>query len=229
REFYLIHTLHILYVAAHSSSRNLPAMCQLLFGNLGTSRKMNGSRAREIFVGDSMAQVYPFRALRYNPDRVSFDRVLTQPYDKISPAAQERYYNSDAHNLIAVEKGRTFPADNGESNVYTRARAALQKWIAEVVVQQDHAASFYAYSQEYTVPGTDERRIRRGFIGAGKLEEYSAGVVFRHEHTLSGPKADRLELLRHTRTHTGQLFMLYTDEQRRIDAILADAEGAPPV
>jgi uncharacterized protein (DUF1015 family) len=190
---------------------------------------MNGSRAREIFVGDSMAQVYPFRALRYNPDRVSFDRVLTQPYDKISPAAQERYYNSDAHNLIAVEKGRTFPADNGESNVYTRARAALQKWIAEVVVQQDHAASFYAYSQEYTVPGTDERRIRRGFIGAGKLEEYSAGVVFRHEHTLSGPKADRLELLRHTRTHTGQLFMLYTDEQHRIDAILADAEGAPPV
>jgi len=78
-----------------------------------------------------MAQVYPFRALRYNPDRVSFDRVLTQPYDKISPAAQERYYNSDPHNLIAVEKGRTFPADNAENNVYTRARAALQKWIAE--------------------------------------------------------------------------------------------------
>ena len=176
-----------------------------------------------------MAQVYPFRALRYNPDRVSFDRVLTQPYDKISPAAQERYYNSDPHNLITIEKGRTLPTDNAENNVYTRARAALQKWIAEAVVQQDHAASFYAYSQEYTVPGTDERRTRRGFIGAGKLEEYSAGVVFRHEHTLSGPKADRLELLRHTRTHTGQLFMLYTDEQRRIDTILADAEIAPPV
>jgi uncharacterized protein (DUF1015 family) len=176
-----------------------------------------------------MAQVYPFRALRYNPDRVSFDRVLTQPYDKISPAAQERYYNSDPHNLIAIEKGRTFPTDNAENNVYTRARVAMQKWIAEVVVQQDHAASFYAYSQEYTVPGSEERRIRRGFIGAGKLEEYSAGVVFRHEHTLSGPKADRLELLRHTRTHTGQLFMLYTDEQRRIDAILAEAEVAPPV
>ena len=45
----------------------------------------------------------------------------------------------------------------------------------------------------------------------GKLEDYSANVIFRHEHTLSGPKADRLELLRHTRTHTGQLFMLYSD------------------
>jgi uncharacterized protein (DUF1015 family) len=176
-----------------------------------------------------MAQVYPFRALRYNPDRVAFDRVLTQPYDKISPAAQERYYASDPHNLIAVEKGRVFPTDKPGDNVYTRAHAALQSWMDQVIVQQDHAASFYAYSQEYTVPGTDERRTRRGFIGAGKLEEYSAGVVFRHEHTLSGPKADRLELLRNTRTSTGQLFMLYSDPQRRIDAILADAESAPPV
>ena len=176
-----------------------------------------------------MAQVYPFRALRYNPQHVSFDRVLTQPYDKISPAMQERYYASDPHNLIAVEKGRTFPDDSPQNNVYTRAGAALDSWIHAGIATQDHAASFYAYTQEYAVPGTDERRTRRGFIGAGKLEEYSAGVIFRHEHTLSGPKADRLELLRHTRTHTGQLFMLYSDEQRRVDAILAEAEAAPPV
>jgi uncharacterized protein (DUF1015 family) len=51
-------------------------------------------------------------------------------------------------------------------------------------------------------------------------------VVFRHEHTLSGPKADRLELLRHTKMNTGQLFMLYSDEQRRVDTILAEAEAA---
>jgi uncharacterized protein (DUF1015 family) len=176
-----------------------------------------------------MAQVYPFRALRYNPDKVAYDRVLTQPYDKISPAAQERYYASDPNNLIAIEKGRVLRNDNPNNNVYTRAQAALQSWMDHTVVQQDHAASFYAYSQEYTVPGTDETRIRRGFIGAGKLEEYAAGVVFRHEHTLSGPKADRLELLRHTRTHTGQLFMLYSDTDRRVDAILAEAETAPPV
>src|SRR4029077_2066410 len=53
-------------------------------------------------------------------------------------------------------------------------------------------------------------------------------VVFRHEHTLSGPKADRLELLRHTKTHTGQLFMLYSDAEKRVDAILAEAESAAP-
>jgi len=173
-----------------------------------------------------MSQVHPFRAFRYNPARAPFERVLTQPYDKISPAMQEKYYAADPHNLIAVEKGRAYPGDTPQNNVYTRAAAAIEDWIRNNVVAQDPAASFYAYTQEYTVPGTEERRTRRGFIGAGKLEEYSAGVVFRHEHTLSGPKADRLELLRHTKTHTGQLFMLYSDPQRRIDAILAEAEAA---
>src|SRR6202140_4714223 len=173
-----------------------------------------------------MAQVYPFRAFRYNPARAPFDRVLTQPYDKISPAMQEKYYAADPHNLIAVEKGREYPGDTPQNNVYTRAAAALDDWIRDNVVLQEPEPAFYAYTQEYTVPGTEERRTRQGFIGAGKLEEYSAGVVFRHEHTLSGPKADRLELLRHTKTHTGQLFMLYSDAQRRIDAILADAESA---
>jgi uncharacterized protein (DUF1015 family) len=173
-----------------------------------------------------MALVYPFRAFRYNPERASFDRVLTQPYDKISPEMQEKYYAADPHNLITVEKGRAYPGDTPQNNVYTRAAAAIEDWIRGHIVVQDPAPSFYAYTQEYLVPGTEERRTRHGFIGAGKLEEYSAGVVFRHEHTLSGPKADRLELLRHTRMHTGQLFMLYSDPRRRIEGILAEAESS---
>ena len=173
-----------------------------------------------------MAQVHPFRAFRYNPARVAFDRVLTQPYDKISPAMQEHYYSSNPHNLIAVEKGRSYPEDSPQNNVYTRAADSLDAWIRDQIIIQDPAPAFYAYTQEYTLPGTNERRTRRGFIGAGKLEDYSAGVVFRHEQTLSGPKADRLELLRHTRTHIGQLFMLYSDSQREIDSILAEAASA---
>src|SRR5882762_1002523 len=177
-----------------------------------------------------MAQVHPFRAFRYNPARVSFDRVLTQPYDKISPAMQEKYYAADPHNLITIEKGRVFPNDSAQNNVYTRAAAAMQDWIRNQIALQDSADSFYAYTQQYTVPGGDERRTRRGFIGAGKLEDYSASVVFRHEQTLSGPKADRLELLRHTRTHTGQLFMLYSDAAARVDALLdVSARGTPEV
>src|SRR5216110_1899084 len=63
-----------------------------------------------------MAQVYPFRAFRYNPKQAPFDRVLTQPYDKISPAMQEKYYAADPHNLIAVEKGRAYPSDTPKND-----------------------------------------------------------------------------------------------------------------
>ena len=173
-----------------------------------------------------MALVRPFRAFRYNPEIALFERVLTQPYDKISPAQQEKYYASDPHNLIVVEKGRTSPSDSPQDNVYTRAAAALTDWISKSVVKQDPEPVFYAYSQEFLIPGTSERRTRRGFIGVGKLEDYSAGVIFRHEHTLSGPKADRLELLRHTHTHTGQLFFLYSDSQLTVDSILHEVQSS---
>ena len=179
-----------------------------------------------------MAQVHPFQAFRYNPAKAAFDRVLTQPYDKISPAMQEKYYAADPHNLITVEKGKTHHGDTPQNSVYTRAAGAIHDWIQKQVVVADPSPAFYAYTQEFTVPGTQQspasgqRMTRRGFIGAGKLEEYSACVVFRHEHTLSGPKADRLELLRHTRMHTGQLFMLYSDAQKRVDKILSEAEAA---
>ncbi|MDP9337586.1 MAG: DUF1015 domain-containing protein [Acidobacteriota bacterium] len=173
-----------------------------------------------------MAQVFPFRAFRYNPAHAPFEQVLTQPYDKISPAMQDKYYAANPHNLITVEKGRVHPSDAAGNNVYTRAAAAIQEWIRSGIVVQDSQASFYGYTQEYTVPGTNERAMRRGFIGAGQLEEYSAGVIYRHEHTLSGPKADRLELLRHTQISAGQLFLIYSDAQKRVDAVLKEAEAS---
>src|SRR5713101_9548856 len=126
------------------------------------------SPAAQNLSGVPMAQVQPFRAFRYNPARAPFERVLTQPYDKISPAMQEKYYSADPQNLITVEKGRTYPDDSQQNNVYTRAAAALEHWIRDSVVLQDPAPAFYAYTQEYAVLGTCERRTRRGFIGAGK-------------------------------------------------------------
>jgi uncharacterized protein (DUF1015 family) len=173
-----------------------------------------------------MADIFPFQAYRYDTKRVRPADVLTQPYDKITPAMQQRYARSSPYNLITVEKGEPRPSDSPSDSVYTRAEQALKQWIAEGILVRDSRPGIYAYSQEYPVPGSSERRTRSGFIALGRVEDYSAGIVFRHEYTLTGPKADRLELLRHTRTHTGQLFMLYTDPRRRVDTLLASAASA---
>jgi len=185
-----------------------------------------------------MAEIVPFRAYRYNPERVELFQAVTQPYDKITPDMQEKYYAASPFNLIAVEKGKARPEDSPTDNVYTRAASTLEEWIAAGVLLRDSVPAVYAYFQEYIVPGSGSpgafsaggaRRTRKGFIAVGRVEDYSAGVIFRHEQTLADPKADRLELLRHTRTHTGQLFMLYTDPARRVDALLDGAAQAKPV
>ena len=176
-----------------------------------------------------MAEIQPFRAYRYDTNRVALGDVLTQPYDKITPAMQERYYAASPYNLIAIEKGRVLPGDSPENNVYTRAARTVDQWIDEKILQPDPAPAIYVYAQEFDVPGTHTRRERIGFIALTRVEDYDAQVVFRHERTLSAPKADRIELLRRTRVQTGQLFLLYEDPARQIDALLEETARAKPL
>ncbi len=170
-----------------------------------------------------MAEIHPFRAFRYDTNRVALKDVLTQPYDKITPAMQERYYAANPANLIPVEKGRILPGDSATDNVYTRAAQKLDEWISQKFLVQDAAPSVYIYSQEFDVPGTHTRRVRTGFIALARIEDYEANVVFRHERTLSAPKADRIELLRHTKAQTGQLFLLYDDPTHQMENWLDEA------
>ncbi|HEY6939260.1 MAG TPA: DUF1015 domain-containing protein [Terriglobales bacterium] len=169
-----------------------------------------------------MAKIFPFRALRYDPARVPLRQVVTQPYDKITPSMQAAYYEASPYNLVRIILGKRDPSDSDGNNVYTRAAHDFCEWRRQGILRQDGQPSLYAYSQEFTAPGEagGHRYERRGFIALGQIEDYSAGVVFRHEQTLSKPKADRLELLRATRAHFGQIFMLYNDPSGKLEVTL---------
>lgn len=173
-----------------------------------------------------MAIIYPFRAWRYNPSAVRLEDVVTQPYDKISPAMQEAYYQRSPYNLVRIILGlpELFDAERGE-NVYTRAARDFKAWRDHSILVQDRDPSVFAYSQRFRVPGTDEIKERRGFIALGKLHDYADQVVFRHEETLSKPKSDRLNLLKATGAHFGQIFMLYSDPAGSIERILYEGAG----
>ncbi|HEX6501752.1 MAG TPA: DUF1015 domain-containing protein [Terriglobales bacterium] len=157
-----------------------------------------------------MAYIAPFRALRYDPSRVNVSGAITQPYDKITPEMQDRYYAATPFNVVRIILGKRAPDLPGD-NVYTRAAGFFRDWRRAGVFVQDGQPSIYSYSQTFMVPGGKAQFERRGFIALGRIEDYSAGVVFRHEQTLAKPKADRLELLRATQAHFGQIFMLYHD------------------
>lgn len=166
-----------------------------------------------------MADIRPFRALRYNQQKVTASQVVTQPYDKITPAMQEKYYDASPFNLVRIILGSSQRYDNTTENVYTRAAAFSRQWRQDHILQPDSALSIYPYSQTFTAP-TGKKFERRGFIALGRVEDYSAKIVFRHEQTLAKPKADRLDLLRATRVHYEQLFLLYEDSGE-IDSLLA--------
>jgi len=175
-----------------------------------------------------MAKIFPFQPYRYSTAAGPLEALVTQPYDKITPQMRTRYLGLSPSNLVRMILGERFDADSAADNVYTRAAAHLNDWIARGVLVKEAEPALFAYFQEFAVPDTGERLVRKGFIGLGAVEDYSEGVVHRHEQTLSGPKKDRLELLRHTRAHAGQLFMLYPDPEGVIDRILDEAAAGEP-
>jgi uncharacterized protein (DUF1015 family) len=177
-----------------------------------------------------MASIYPFRAWRYNPSSVHLEDVVTQPYDKITPAMQEAYYQRSPYNLVRIILGlpELFDAERGE-NVYTRAAADFKAWRAASILVQEKDPCIFAYAQRFRVPcsddAPDEFKERRGFIALGKLHDYADKVVFRHEQTLSKPKSDRLNLLKATHAHFGQIFMLYSDPAATVERVLYEDSG----
>ena len=171
-----------------------------------------------------MADIHPFRAFRYDPRQVSPDQVVTQPYDKITPTLQDRYYAASPYNLVRIILGRRQETDNSTNNVYSRAAGYFSAWRQQGILRQDSDPSIYLYSQRFTLPGSTRELERRGFIALGRIEDYSAGVVFRHEQTLAKPKADRLELLRATRAHFGQIFVVYEDSGQVESLLVTNAD-----
>ena len=189
-----------------------------------------------------MARIYPFRALRYNTSRVRMEDVVTQPYDKITPEMQQRYYERSPYNLIRIILGKHEPGDTepqdflpaGEKahNVYTRAAEYFKAWRAERILAEEAEPALYGYSQTYTVPHTTEVRERRGFIALGHLYDYADKVVYRHEQTFPKHKSDRLALFKATRAYCEQIYMLYSDPAFSAEKLIfgagKDGKGTRP-
>jgi uncharacterized protein (DUF1015 family) len=174
-----------------------------------------------------MARLFPFKALRYDPTLVNMTDVVTQPYDKITPAMQDAYYEASPYNLIRVILGKHKPKDTDAENVYTRAAATLNDWQSEGILKQESEPALYGYSQTYKVPGTEEGRERRGFIALGQLYDYADQVVYRHEQTFPKHKSDRLALFKATRAYCEQIYMLYSDPSFTAEKTIFESGAAP--
>ncbi len=169
-----------------------------------------------------MPELRPFRGIVYDTKKVDITKVATQPYDKISPAMQEEYYRRDPHNFVRIILNKIEKTDDQNENRYTRAVAAFQHWLRDGILVQDAKPSLYLYDQEY-VMGNAVARARKGFVAVMRLEEFSKGGVYPHEKTLAKPKQDRYDLLKESNTNFEHIFMLYNDDGKKVQTLLAAA------
>lgn len=159
-----------------------------------------------------MVEVRPFRGIMYTTKDLS--SKITEPYDKITREMQERYYESDPHNFIRLN----LPKDK---DPYTSSRETLKKWLLEGIMKKDEKPAYYHYIQKFEIG--DKKLERNGFFAIVKLEKYESKKIFPHERTFSGPKEDRLKMLRSTNVDLEPVFFLYDDPDMEVIEILRNS------
>ena len=167
-----------------------------------------------------MTVVRPFRAVRYDTERVDLSSVIVPPYDVIAADERGSFFDRDPHNAIRFELTRDV-ADEASAN-YAWIRETLDRWRASGVLIQDDQPGYYVMGQRYIAPSGEEFE-RVGFFGELALEEYDSRVVRPHERTLAGPKADRLKLLRAAEANLSSVFLLYDDREDELGELLAES------
>ena len=150
-----------------------------------------------------MAQVLPFSAIRY-AQQYSRPTVFAPPFDIVTPADRALLLDIDPFNAVRITVG-----DGTTRDWHAEAAHLLGRWVTDGVLIRDRRPGFYGYRQRFVHPD-GQTMVRTGFIGRVQLRNWGDGI-YRHEHTRDGPRADRLRLLRATRTNLSPVFGLYRD------------------
>ncbi|MDO8473457.1 MAG: DUF1015 domain-containing protein, partial [Dehalococcoidia bacterium] len=175
-----------------------------------------------------MAEVRGFRAFRYDSSVAgNMVELICPPYDVIDPAMQLALHEKSKYNMVRVEYGLIEPGDSPERNKYTRAGAALEKWVEQGVLLPDNAPSMYLHHHIFEYSG--RRYTRRNLFAVVRLEEWDKGIVRPHEGTAAVFKADRLNLLRATRTNVSPVLAMYEDPSGEVASVLAEVENGKPL
>ena len=186
-----------------------------------------------------MAKIYPFRALRYDTNKVSMEDVVTQPYDKITPEMQQAYYDRSRYNLIRVILGKKEPDDTDAFAPLPEGETPQQTSTPAPPSRSSPGAKRASSAKKPSPPSTATPRPtpsparpksseRRGFIALGHLYDYADQVVYRHEQTFPKHKSDRLALFKATRAYCEQIYMLYSDPAFTAESLIFDGKTEPP-
>jgi uncharacterized protein (DUF1015 family) len=161
-----------------------------------------------------MANITPFKALRYNKNQKLKD-VVCPPYDVISRMQREEYIKKSPYNIVSI----VLPDRDGAVSDYKKAKKDLYSWIDEGILRYDDAPALYIYVQEANIAG--KKISRCGFLSLLELETTRDKGVLPHENVFLKPLMDRVKLMRHTRAHLSPIFIVYNDKKSKAKQCLS--------
>jgi uncharacterized protein (DUF1015 family) len=165
-----------------------------------------------------MAEVQPFRTLRYDPAVVgSLDDVIAPPYDVIDEEERARLAARSPYNVVEID----LPPS------YEQAAETMREWRERGVLGREDEPAVWVLRQDYTTPDGAER-TRTGFFARVRVEEYGPGRIRPHERTHPGPKEDRLRLTRATRANLSPIFTLFPDPDDAAGRAMAQVAAEAP-
>jgi uncharacterized protein (DUF1015 family) len=144
---------------------------------------------------------------------VDLTDLACPPYDVISDAQRQALLARDERNAVRLEY-------SAEPDPHAAAAEALAAWLADgTLARRPKPAAYYYRHGTASVP---EDLTVEGVVVRVLLEPWGDGVR-RHEHTMPGPKADRLGLLHATRTQLSPILSIYFDRSERYRHIMSRA------
>ncbi len=175
-------------------------------------------------------RVAPFRALRFRAEKVGeLGTVWAPPYDVITPEAAVELRARSPQNIVRI----TNP-EGEEPDRYAEAARTLELWVEGGSLGREAEPTLYVHRHSFR-PGEDalspigaESHGRTGVWALLKLAPFDAGVVLPHERTMSGPKTDRLALMRACRAQLSPIFFICSDPDARIRKLLEELAAKEP-
>ncbi|MGD9688494.1 MAG: DUF1015 family protein [Phycisphaerales bacterium] len=168
-----------------------------------------------------MPSVYPFRAVQFAVG-ADVSGVVAPPYDVLDAAGKQRLLSRDARNIVAIDLPHTPAKELGPPGAYESAAARLREQMSAGVLRRLEQPAMFAYRQ--TFKSADGRETRRtGMCCTVETVPFgprAGGGILPHEETFSGPKEDRMALMKATRTQLSPIFGLHADERGLATALL---------
>lgn len=167
-----------------------------------------------------MAEIRPLRAWRFGKKLLPKISELISPlFDVVSDKQRQKLYENPLNSIHLSVPSEAAPASG--------AGIRLTAWKQEGIIDQDALPAIYVYYQHFTLTGSNQTLIRKGFIANLRITDWHEGSLMRHERTIPFSVADRIKLLEQTQLNVSPTHGLYTDDTHEIERYLDESMFFP--